>query len=77
MNINKHKELIPLTDDVDNIGNYLIRRFKDDSGNYLIIDKFGDFIVLDKQSAGDVLSAIWDDTYVFDPASEPSTGLLN
>ena len=33
MNINKHKELIPLTDDVDIIGNYLIRRFKDDSGN--------------------------------------------
>jgi hypothetical protein len=77
MNINKHKELIPLTDNVENTGNYLVRRFKDDSGNYLIIDTYGDFIVLDKQSAGDVLSAIWDDAYVFDPASEPSTGLLN
>ena len=77
MNINKHKELISLTDNVENTGNYLVRRFKDDSGNYLIIDTYGDFIVLDKQSAGDVLSAIWDDAYVFDPASEPSTGLLN
>ena len=61
MNIDKHKELIPLTEKVDITGNYLVRRFKDDSGNYLIIDTYGDFLVLDKQSAGDVLTAIWDD----------------
>ena len=63
MNIDKHKELIPLTEKVDITGNYLVRRFKDDSGNYLIIDTYGDFLVLDKQSAGDVLTAIWDDAY--------------
>ncbi|SVC07751.1 uncharacterized protein METZ01_LOCUS260605, partial [marine metagenome] len=39
---------------VDITGNYLVRRFKDDSGNYLIIDNYGDFLVLDSQAAGDV-----------------------
>ena len=63
MNIEKHKELIPLTEKVDITGNYLVRRFKDDSGNYLIIDNYGDFLVLDSQAAGDVLTAIWDDAY--------------
>jgi|TARA_B100001079_G_scaffold247930_1_gene237554 hypothetical protein len=77
MNINKHQELISLTEKVEITGNYLVRRFKDDSGNYLIIDHYGDFLVLDKQSAGDVLSAIWDDAYVPDVMHTPSTGLLN
>ncbi len=77
MNIKSHEELLSLTEKVEITGNYLVRRFKDDSGNYLIIDHFGDFLVLDKQSAGDVLSAIWDDLYVHDPSLTPSTGLLN
>tara|TARA_B100000029_G_C16866230_1_gene701275 strand:+ start:185 stop:418 length:234 start_codon:yes stop_codon:yes gene_type:complete len=77
MNIKSHEELLSLTEKVEIAGNYLVRRFKDASGNYLIIDLYGDFLILDKQSAGDVLSAIWDDAYIPDVSLTPSTGLLN
>jgi hypothetical protein len=61
MNIKHHKEILPLTTEVQITGNYVIRKFIDDSGNYLIIDTYGDFLVLDKSAAGDLLSAIWHD----------------
>ena len=77
MNIKKCEELLSLTENIEITGNYIVRRFKDDSGNYLIIDLYGDFLILDKQAAGDVLSAIWDDAYIPDASPTPSTGLLN
>ena len=42
------------------MGNYSIRKFKS-SGNYVIIDNRGDFLVLEKDEADGVCSMIWED----------------
>ena len=44
MNIKKFQEIIEATDLVDSTGKYVVRKFP--SGNYVIIDSIGDFIIL-------------------------------
>ncbi|SVA53542.1 uncharacterized protein METZ01_LOCUS106396, partial [marine metagenome] len=41
---------------------YLIRKFKD-GGNYIIIDNYGDFLILDRDNVDSVFSTIWSDLY--------------
>ena len=47
MNIDNFQELIDLTDYLAESNEYLIRKFTED-GNYLIIDTFGDFLILER-----------------------------
>jgi len=57
MNIKKHQELIDLTDYLAVSNEYLIRKFKE-GGNYLIIDTFGDFLIIERDDVESVFSTI-------------------
>ena len=74
MNIKRHQELIELTDYLAVSEEYLIRKFKD-GGNYLIIDTFGDFLIMERAEVDSVLQIIWDDLY--GPTTQPESHLLN
>ena len=60
MNIRNYEELIEVTELIDDVGEYVIRKFIS-SGNYVIIDSIGDFIVLEREKADHVCSIIWED----------------
>ena len=45
MNIDNFQELIDLTDYLATSNEYLIRKFTE-GGNYLIIDTYGDFLII-------------------------------
>jgi len=62
MNIKNFQELIEISDEVDVAEEYLIRKFKD-GGNYIIIDNYGDFLILDRDNVDSVFSTIWSDLY--------------
>ena len=62
MNIKNFQELIDLTDFLAVSNEYLIRKFKD-GGNYLIIDTYGDFIILKRDEVETVTNIIWNDLY--------------
>tara|TARA_B100001079_G_scaffold252851_1_gene246316 strand:+ start:1619 stop:1843 length:225 start_codon:yes stop_codon:yes gene_type:complete len=62
MNIKNFQELIDISDEVDVAEEYLIRKFKD-GGNYIIIDNYGDFLILDRDNVDSVFSTIWSDLY--------------
>ena len=62
MNIDKHQELIDLTDYLAVSNEYLIRKFKE-GGNYLIIDTYGDFLILERDEVDTVTNIIWNDLY--------------
>ena len=62
MNIENFQELIDISDYVDVVEEYLIRKFKD-GGNYIIIDSYGDFLILDRDNVDNVFSSIWNDLY--------------
>ena len=62
MNIKNSQELIDISDEVDVAEEYLIRKFKD-GGNYIIIDTYGDFLILDRDNVDSVFSTIWSDLY--------------
>ena len=47
MNIDNFQELIDLTDYLAVSNEYLIRKFKE-GGNYLIIDTYGDFLIIER-----------------------------
>ena len=47
MNVKKFKELIETTEFVGTTDDYLIHKFTD-GGNYLIIDTYGDFLILER-----------------------------
>ena len=47
MNIKQFQEVVEATIYIDNIGHYVIRKFKTPPGNFVLIDKIGDFIVLE------------------------------
>jgi len=53
---------------------YLIRKFKD-GGNYLIIDSYGDFLIIERDEVDSVLQIIWDDLY--GPTTQLESHLLN
>ncbi len=74
MNIKKHQELIDLTDYLAVSDEYLIRKFKE-GGNYLIIDTYGDFLIMERDEVDSVLQIIWDDLY--GPTTQPESHLLN
>ena len=74
MNIDNFQELIHLTDYLAESNEYLIRKFTED-GNYLIIDTFGDFLILERDKVDAVLSTIWNDLY--GPISEEIPHILN
>ena len=60
MNIKNFEEVVESTDFVESVGNYVLRKFAS-SGNYVIIDKLGDFIVLEQDAAESICSFIWED----------------
>jgi|TARA_B100001079_G_scaffold183581_1_gene158007 hypothetical protein len=74
MNIKHFQELIELTDYLAVSNEYLIRKFKD-GGNYLIIDSYGDFLIIERDEVDSVLQIIWDDLY--GPTTQLESHLLN
>ena len=60
MNISEFKELIDASTMIKVVGDYTIRKFKA-SDNYIIIDKMGDFLVLEEDFVDEVLTSIWED----------------
>jgi len=74
MNIKHYQELIELTDYLAVSNEYLIRKFKD-GGNYLIIDTYGDFLIIERDEVESVLDILWNDLY--GPISEKIPHILN
>ena len=74
MNIKDFQELIDLTDYLDESDEYLIRKFTE-GGNYMIIDTYGDFLILKRDEVDTVFSTIWNDLY--GPISEEIPHILN
>ena len=74
MNIDNFQELIDLTDYLATSNEYLIRKFTE-GGNYLIIDTYGDFLILERDEVDTVFSTIWNDLY--GPISEKIPHILN
>ena len=74
MNIDNFQELIDLTDYLDLTTEYLIRKFKE-GGSYLIIDTYGDFLILKRDEVDTVTNIIWNDLY--GPISEEIPHILN
>jgi hypothetical protein len=70
MHIDKFQELIDLTDFLEVTKDYVIRKFKDGS-NYLIIDTYGDFLILKRDEVESVFSPIWNDLYGVHPEELP------
>jgi hypothetical protein len=60
MNLNKFREIIDVSTYVGAIGDYEIRRYKN-NGGYVIIDALGDFIVLTEDCVDGICSAIFGD----------------
>ena len=59
MNIADIDEIVEATELLDQVGEYVIRKFI--SGNYVIIDNIGDFIILERDIADQVCSVLWND----------------
>ncbi len=74
MNIENFQELIDLTDYLAVSDEYLIRKFKE-GGSYLIIDTFGDFLILERDEVESVTNIIWNDLY--GPIPEEIPHILN
>jgi len=74
MNIDNFQELIDLTDYLDLTNEYLIRKFKE-GGSYLIIDTYGDFLILKRDEVDTVTNIILNDLY--GPISEEIPHILN
>ena len=60
MNIKNAEELIEVTELIDSVGEYVIRKFIS-SGNYVIIDNIGDFVILERDIADQICSVLWND----------------
>jgi hypothetical protein len=74
MNIKDFQELIDLTDYIDLTNEYIIRKFTE-GGNYLIIDTYGDFLILKRDEVDTVTNIIWNDLY--GPMSKEIPHILN
>ena len=74
MNIKNAEELIEATELIDSVCEYVIRKFIT-SGNYVIIDNIGDFLILERDKVDAVFSTIWNDLY--GPISEEIPHILN
>ena len=60
MNIKNVEELIEATELIEEVGEYVIRKFMS-SGNYVIIDNIGDFIILERVNTDQICSILWED----------------
>ena len=60
MNIKDIDEIVEVTELIEQVGKYVIRKFIS-SGNYVIIDSIGDFITIEREKADHVCSIIWSD----------------
>jgi hypothetical protein len=60
MNIANISEIVEVTELIEQVGEYVIRKFID-SGNYVIIDNIGDFVIIEREKADHVCSIIWED----------------
>ena len=60
MNIADIDEIVEATELLDQVGEYVIRKFIP-SGNYVIIDNIGDFVIIEREKADHICSIIWTD----------------
>ena len=60
MNIADISEIVEATELIDQVGEYVIRKFIS-SGNYVIIDNIGDFVIIEREKADHICSIIWSD----------------
>ena len=60
MNIADIDEIVEATELIEQVGEYVIRKFIP-SGNYVIIDNIGDFVIIEREKADHVCSIIWSD----------------
>ena len=60
MNIADINEIIEVTELIEQVGEYVIRKFIS-SGNYVIIDNIGDFVIIEREKADHICSIIWTD----------------
>ena len=60
MNIADIDEIIEATELLDQVGEYVIRKFIA-SDNYVIIDNIGDFIILERDITDQICSILWSD----------------
>jgi len=74
MNIKDFQELIDLSDYIDLTNEYIIRKFIE-GGSYLIIDTYGDFLILKRDEVDTVTNIIWNDLY--GPMSKKIPHILN
>ena len=58
MNIADIDEIIEATELLEQVGEYVIRKFIT-SDNYVIIDNIGDFIILERDIADQICSVLW------------------
>ena len=60
MNIADISEIVEATELIEQVGEYVIRKFIA-SDNYVIIDNLGDFIILERDLADQICSILWSD----------------
>ena len=60
MNIKDISEIVEATELIEQVGEYVIRKFIA-SDNYVIIDNLGDFIILERYLADQICSILWSD----------------
>ena len=60
MNIADIDEIVEATELIEQVGEYVIRKFIP-SGNYVIIDNIGDFVILERDIADQICSILWND----------------
>ena len=60
MNIKDIGELVEATELLEQVGEYVIRKFIA-SDNYVIIYNLGDFIILERDIADQICSVLWND----------------
>ena len=60
MNIADINEIIEVTELIEQVGEYVIRKFIT-SDNYVIIVNIGDFIILERDITDQICSILWSD----------------
>jgi len=60
MNLENFREIIDVSTHVDVIGDYEVRRYKQ-NGGYIIIDALGDFVIITEDCIDKVCSVIFGD----------------
>ena len=60
MNIADISEIVEATELLDQVGEYVIRKFIA-SEQYVIIDNIGDFIILERDIVDQICSILWSD----------------